>query len=229
MVYQKMNYGNNNEALGAMHKPMTSKSEGITTAVNKHTSRVLNMKVIGLTGTAGSGKDTVANIIENLVTNKVHKYSFSTPVKEAASVITGLDPIYFDSNNPEREAIHPIWGLSPRKILQLLGTDCCRDIIHKDIWIKLAQVAYHTALHKYPQPKYFVITDVRFNNEAEWIKSLNGEVWNIIRSNKNIGDRGTESNHETERGIFPRYHDEIIDNNFSLISLEDTIGVMLKV
>jgi len=227
MSYQKMNYDNSNESLNSMHKHKPSKSDNRTSAVNNRNSIILNMKVIGITGIAGSGKDTVADILQEL-NPKTTRYSFAAPVKEAASIVTGLDPFHFSSDNPDRNKVHPIWNLSPRDILKLLGTDCCRDIIHKDIWIIRAKVAHKSALHKYPHSDLFVITDVRFNNEAEWIKSIGGEIWKVSRQLSLIGNRGHATKHETEQGIESKYYDKTLLNNSSLDDLRLEIIKALK-
>lgn len=216
-------------SLDSMHRASSNRSDGVMTAITKHTCRKLNMKVIALTGLAGSGKDTVADIIQQLIPNNVARYSFANPVKEAAAVITGLDLSYFSSDNPDREVVHPNWNMTPRKILQLLGTDCCRDLIHKDIWIKRAQVEYHLALHKYPRSKMFIITDCRFNNEAEWIKSIEGEIWHVSRPQELKGDRAIESDHITEQGIDEKYYDTIIQNDQGIEELELNIVEALAV
>lgn len=77
---------------------------------------------------------------------------------------------------------------TPRLILQLLGTECGREIIHPNIWINATMNA--VARNHLPGA---IITDVRFPNEAEAVKKKGGIVIRIERSSENSSD-----NHPSE-------------------------------
>ena len=79
--------------------------------------------------------------------------------------------------------------LTPRKLLQLLGTECGRQIIHPNIWVNALfsdykKIAYNwdcdgnTTVEGYPN---WIITDVRFPNEAKAIKDRGGILIRINR------------------------------------------------
>jgi hypothetical protein len=79
-------------------------------------------------------------------------------------------------------------ALTPRKLLQLLGTEAGRQIIHPNIWVN-ALFAEHkkemrtnaneeTELFNYPN---WIITDVRFPNEAKAIKDRGGIMIRVNR------------------------------------------------
>ena len=116
----KMRYGNVNVSVQRLDNIQPAKTDGISQIITKVNSRKLNMKVIALAGCAGSGKDTVANIIQELNHNKAVSYSFATPLKKAASILLNLDPWYFEPDNPDREKVHPKWGKSPRNMLKII-------------------------------------------------------------------------------------------------------------
>lgn len=75
--------------------------------------------------------------------------------------------------------------LTPRKLMQLLGTECGRDIIHPNIWINATFADYkpqHVRTVKYQgsfvehlttMPNW-IISDVRFPNEVKAIKDRGG-------------------------------------------------------
>lgn len=65
--------------------------------------------------------------------------------------------------------------LTPRRMLQLIGTECGRDIIHPNIWV-------NALFADYTQHSKWIITDVRFPNEAKAIQKKGGLV---IRVNRN--------------------------------------------
>lgn len=61
---------------------------------------------------------------------------------------------------------------TPRKLLQFIGTDICRDIVGKDFWIN------------YIKPQItgkVVFTDCRMPNEREFLKSLGATLVRIYR------------------------------------------------
>lgn len=82
--------------------------------------------------------------------------------------------------------------LTPRLILQLLGTQCGRDILHPNIWVNALMGGYlpkkislginkygvQTIIDKYPS---WIITDTRFPNEFEAVKSRGGVCIKIER------------------------------------------------
>lgn len=84
-------------------------------------------------------------------------------------------------------------ALTPRKLLQLLGTDCGREIIHPKIWVNALFADYTEAYRGLPSEyesgmKSFpnwIITDVRFPNEAQAVKDRGGVV---IRVNRNASE-----------------------------------------
>lgn len=105
---------------------------------------------------------------------------------------------------------------SPRNILQLFGTNFARRI-DKEVWIKLADKAYE-------QSGALIITDVRFNNEAKWIKSKNGLIVNLLRDKvENSGDT-----HSSEAGIDKELIDIKIDNNGPLEELRNSVELLLE-
>lgn len=70
--------------------------------------------------------------------------------------------------------------LTPRLLLQLLGTEAGRNIIHPNIWVN----ALFTDFKQLVSPGYtnnWIITDVRFPNEAKAIKDRGGIMIRINR------------------------------------------------
>ncbi len=64
--------------------------------------------------------------------------------------------------------------LTPRKLLQLLGTEAGRQIIHPNIWVNALFSDYET-------DSKWIVTDVRFLNEAQAIKDKGGIMIRINR------------------------------------------------
>jgi len=131
------------------------------------------MATIGVAGTAGSGKDTLADLlVERYGFTKI---AFADPMRAMAAAI---DPILTITTNDEiirySDALE-IWGYQEAKIqtpelrqfLQRLGTEAGRNILGEDVWVNAA----FKAAQGIPR---VVISDLRFRNEANAIRSRSG-------------------------------------------------------
>jgi hypothetical protein len=131
------------------------------------------MLLIGLHGPAGSGKTTVGQILGRL---GFDRYAFADPLK------AGLDAMFDlgDSlHGREKERIVPWIGKSVRELMQTLGTEWGRGMVDEDIWLRCAARAIDESTAG--SSRGLVITDVRFSNEAQWIRKRGGRVWHIQR------------------------------------------------
>ena len=75
--------------------------------------------IIGVLGKKRSGKDTTGDY---LVANKNFvKYSFANPIKRGAMELFGFteDQVFGDA----KDEIDPTWGITPRLVLQIMGTE----------------------------------------------------------------------------------------------------------
>lgn len=184
------------------------------------------MKLIGLHGKARSGKDTIGKYIEK--THNYSRYAFANPLKKAVQKMFSLSDDEVKEEN--KENIIERWGMSFRKMLQLVGTEVARSL-RDDIWIKNAEFKY---LHlKWVEKnigkdliKGMIITDVRFENEAKWIRENGGQVWFVERDcvPENVG----VTNHKSESGIEKQEGDITITNNSTFELLYQKINKNLK-
>lgn len=175
------------------------------------------MRLIGLTGPAGCGKDTVGEILRD---HGFLVYSFAHPLRlmlEPMLNHLGITGFYNDREWKER-AIDAI-GKSPRQLLQTLGTEWGRNLIHPDIWVTCMDRFTRATRDLYDM----VITDVRFENEAAWIRNQGGQIWHIYR------DTAPVSAHSSENGIELHPSDYPLNNTGTLDALRLTVGDMLNV
>lgn len=137
--------------------------------------------------------------------------------------------LYSSQEYNKLEAVQKSWfqekQLTPRLLLQLLGTDCGRKIIHPNIWVNALFADYKPSqeylyqkdsakklILTYPN---WIITDVRFPNEAEAIKSRGGIVVRVNRPKPRIitNDVITDIIHNTKNfGIVEHESETALDN-----------------
>jgi len=146
------------------------------------------VKLIGLCGLIGSGKNTVA---EHLMDE--HNFisvSFAETLKDAAACIFGWDRDMLEGDTKEsreaREMKDEWWSqrlgfdVSPRYMLQFMGTEVMRHNLHSDIWALATERRIIETSRDYPWAN-FVISDVRFPNEIKMIRRLGGQIWHVRR------------------------------------------------
>ncbi len=135
------------------------------------------MKLIGLSGFARSGKDTVGDYFTKNF--RFVRYGFADPLKKSCAEMFGIPLDHF--YNPEfKEVVNEFWDISPREMAQKMGTECGRQVFRDDIWIKRAELEYIQFRDNF-NAGGMVITDVRFANEAQWINDMGGTMIHIER------------------------------------------------
>jgi rhodanese-related sulfurtransferase len=138
--------------------------------------------IIGLVGFIGAGKGTVGDI---LVRNHgYHRFAFADALKDAVSTIflwpRGLLEGDSNASRAFRERVDVWWShklgyeVTPRLILQKFGTEACREGIADNIWI----AALEKRIQGYDD---VVISDVRFPNEIDFIRSAGGTIVRVCR------------------------------------------------
>ncbi len=166
--------------------------------------------LIGLTGHARTGKTTAANHLAS--EHGFETYAFATPLKEGVAAIFGLN--VEDLDGDAKEELIPWLGRSPRQLMQLLGTEFGRDMISANLWVDLAEQNLDALAELVPHATGFVISDVRFENEADYIRKRGGLVVHITRS-----DAPDVSPHLSELGVAAQPQDLVINNDAELKDL----------
>lgn len=196
-------------------------------------------RIIGITGYAQHGKDTVAGVLMREL--GYSRIAFSDKLKEALLV---LDPIvrplvtagpggqgyqgYGKRLSEEIRQVGPERAkecAEYRRLLQVMGTEVGRNLLGEDVWV--------AALGREPGvygERKVVIPDLRFQNEADWVHRMHGEVWRVLRTAPGGGDfdNGVGKSHPSERDVASIRTDQSFHNGSSKAQLQDTVFRYLK-
>lgn len=149
------------------------------------------MRLVGITGKARSGKDTFAKA---LIKHGYQRIAFADAVKEVTALIAA-EPTHLYFDDVTKEEYTDALQMTRRQALQKVGTEGIRKALGEDIWIRRA-----LRLWVADGKPAAVITDVRFDNEAEAILALGGHLVRIVRPD-NDGLQGTAATHASEAGV----------------------------
>lgn len=220
--------------------------------------------IIGISGYAGSGKNTVATIIQYLMCHNTddvsiedvlkdylshgwwleeqsgwEQKSFAKPLKTIASILTGIPEHKFDDQEFKKSNLGPEWNITEpynsyapwvgdnevievpmtiRELLQKLGTDAVRNNVHPDAWLNAVMCDY-----KSDNKQNWIITDVRFRNEAKAIKAKGGIIIRVDRP-----DVKPINPHASETELDSYKFDYLIANVSDITALTATVKHILQ-
>lgn len=186
---------------------------------------------IGVTGYKGSGKDAIGDYLNS--TRSYVKRAFAKPLKDACKAIFHFDDdqLYDDVLKEVKDSR---WNASPRHVLQVfircysdecfkltrkklsqvIGTNLFRDRLgdlvpgvgHGMIWMLSFKIWLDAQLAENPNAR-IVVTDVRFPNEADFLRSLGFHIVRVKRD----GQVAPES-HSSETSVDLIVADAMIEN-----------------
>jgi hypothetical protein len=165
--------------------------------------------ILGLTGKKQHGKDTVGRIL--VEEHGYRRLAYADALKESAAALFDIDPEKWNEWKNDRKATVSIvaeWydssdrspepalvpgfckSITVREFLQRYGTEAHRDIFGESFWLDVIDKEIKRALHSGPpavdhedriERTNIVVTDVRFDNEADLIRSNGGTVIEVYR------------------------------------------------
>lgn len=189
--------------------------------------------IIGISGKAQSGKDTVCKMIvytiwyynysQRLQTFSLEHYnntyekfgdvidftcwyktSFANKLKQCLSNILNVSISKFEDNEFKKSEVEWL-GITVRELLQKFGT-AIRNEVSDDFWVK-------ACLNNLEKDDDYLITDVRFKSEAKGIKDLEGIIVRVNREGAGAG------NHISEIDLDDYSFDYVINNDGNMEDL----------
>ena len=193
------------------------------------------MKLIGLSGYARAGKDEAAKALADLGYQRI---AFADKLRD---FLYALNPLVSDELYVKRDNKYVLWGENEvvrvrdvidqygwdgyketpyvseiRPLLQRLGTEAGREVLWDSIWID-------AALHGLRPDGKYVVTDARFPNEAEAIKSRGGVVWRVERAGNSPAVLPDGTIHQSETSLDDWAFDLTLHNNGTLEQFHDAV------
>jgi len=207
------------------------------------------MRIIGLYGRKGVGKDFVADCFESAIKQyggyesfpKVAKGAFADPIKEFLVNNLGVDRARIYGNDQDK--VTPTeyrWEQMPdfvmrtnqgkqgqmtiRDLMQVFGTELCRNIWDKQIWVKAMRRRMLAT-----SADYFIITDVRFPNEVGAIKEWGGRAW-LVRGPQRVAQKARTDGHESEKLLLGEdAFDFVVSNEFEGSVADAQAGIRFQI
>lgn len=163
------------------------------------------IRLVGLVGKAGSGKDTLA---DEIAVDGWEKVAFADSLKHLCMDYLGLshDDVYTQEGKMRE---NPVWGMTNRAILQKVGTEAMRNGFDKDVWVKILGIRIRKML---AEGRKVIVTDCRFDNECQLVEDMGGIVVEVVRdAASNLS--GDEQRHASEQPVSRGYVSFTIENN----------------
>lgn len=166
-------------------------------------------RLIALIGPKGAGKTFLAEMVAE-ATGAI-KMTFARPLRDMLEAIGVTE--YYHTHNKMEPIPHIPGNPTARHLLQTLGTEWGRDMVHSNIWATVASHKFKAAM---VEGQTVIVDDLRFLNEAEVARDLRGTIVKVTRPGLDLTDE-----HRSER----YWRD--IDSDFSLHN-DGSADVLLK-
>lgn len=166
-------------------------------------------KVVTISGRAGAGKDTFANMLKD----KLERAGERVLITHYADLVKYICTTFFDWDGKKDER--------GREMLQTVGTDIVRRQ-DPDYWVRFVE----NIITFFPVWDYILIPDARFENEIERMKErFDVTSINVDRVFKSQLTEKAQA-HESEHGLDGYAFDIIVYNDDSLEQLRNAAGVV---
>lgn len=170
--------------------------------------------LIGITGKAGSGKDSVGEVIAGWFGPEISICKFAQPLKRMLAAMLCVPMAKLEDREWRAQPLPELGGKSPLDLMLSLGTEWGREMVHEDVWVTLTHAQAWSA-----GVSGLLFTDVRFDNEAAWTKRQGGVIIETLLIENTAVDRSDgRAWHKSEAGIDRQYIDATVGARFGFLS-----------
>lgn len=155
-------------------------------------------ELVGMNGYGQTGKDTAAEAAEFY---GWERRAFADKLREVLYVLNPTVRWGWGGYIPLQELVDTIgWERAKkesqdvRPLLQRLGTDAGRKLIHEDVWVE-------AVMSDLMPGRRYIFTDVRFPNEARAIEARGGHIWRVERFKADGTLVGPANDHPSETAL----------------------------
>lgn len=146
------------------------------------------VRLIGLAGHVNSGKSIAATMIPG-----AYHLQWADPIyRGLAAMLDVPEELLRDRTQKDSTLTVGQTEIMPRTLLQTLGTEWGRSLIHPDLWVRLT-MARVERLADITGRTVFAICGTRFPNEVAAIRERGGEVWWIDRPGTTAGTHKSDT------------------------------------
>lgn len=180
-------------------------------------------QIVSFHGPKGCGKSTAAKVFGSAVLRRnpqaqIQRHPFAGPLK--SMLRAGLHLTRDQTSGRAKEIVDPRYGVTPRRMMQTLGTEWGRELIRDDLWV----LAWEAGIS--PHTDVIVVDDCRFANEAEALAELGATFIGIRRDGVDW-----DPSHESERAaaaVYAEYTHTIIPNNGTVDELRNAMAALAE-
>ena len=158
---------------------------------------------------------------------------FAGKLKLIASILTGATLEQLEDQDFKKREMGPEWGITYRELLQKVGTEAMRNVIHENVWVNALMADYNLSSVTWDEygnslqnvhPNW-IITDMRFPNEMDAVKAKGGITIRVNRTNR--WNKPQDIEHASETALDNHKFDYAIDNDGTISDLIDKVRTIL--
>ena len=162
--------------------------------------------LIAISGKMGAGKDIFADFL--VKNHQFTRVAFADHLKDTAAFMTAIPRAIFDDPVKKNEVWYEETGVTPRQVLEWMGTELGRRI-DPNLWVRRAmeKIGDHRA-------QRYVVTDMRFPNEYEAVREAGGFLVRVRRAWSDFAP--TQSTHVSNTALDNYTFDQVVNNDYDL-------------
>jgi hypothetical protein len=187
--------------------------------------------ILGITGTIGSGKSTVADYLYDR--HNFQEYMFAEPLKKIAEEF-GFEQHQIYGTQEQKLEVNEFWGISCRKFLQVFGSEICRNTLPKylpdmkfnntTVWVRLFEKWMQECRD---DELDVVVSDVRYEDESKSITAMGGFIIRVVRPGVDTLIKDVTQTHASELQANKITPHAIINNDSDLPTLYKKLEMIL--